>query len=180
MTYSPEVRRALYLQNREKQLEQSRARYLANREKRIAQTKERTKNNKEELRAKHLADVEHHRCYQKAWKRNNKEKTKQYESKRRTMKTQAGGYFTSEEWFLLCFAVGFKCLCCGEKQPLTPDHVLPVSKGGTSWLHNIQPLCGPCNSRKKDKYIDYRVNLGEEQLDGNGSRCCTSPEFYSV
>jgi len=36
------------------------------------------------------------------------------------------------------------------------DHVLPVSKGGTSYISNIQPLCQPCNSGKKDKHIDYR------------------------
>jgi len=31
------------------------------------------------------------------------------------------GYFTPDEWFTLCFAVGLKCLCCGEKKPLEAD-----------------------------------------------------------
>jgi 5-methylcytosine-specific restriction endonuclease McrA len=90
------------------------------------------------------------------WQKENPEKVKAIFSKHKTEKTQAGGYFTTEEWFTLCFAVGFKCLCCGEKKPLEADHVIPVSKGGTSWLWNIQPLCRSCNAKKSDKYIDYR------------------------
>ena len=76
---------------------------------------------------------------------------------RRTRKTEAGGYFTLAEWFTLCFACGFRCLCCGEVKTLEADHVIPVSKGGTSWLWNIQPLCRTCNVRKGDKETDYRT-----------------------
>jgi 5-methylcytosine-specific restriction endonuclease McrA len=91
------------------------------------------------------------------WKKENPEVCKASENKRRTRKTEAGGFFTAEEWFTLCFAVGFKCLCCKKKKSLTADHVIPVSKGGTSWLWNIQPLCQSCNSRKRDKIVDFRV-----------------------
>ena len=76
---------------------------------------------------------------------------------RRTKKTQAGGQFTPEEWSTLCFAVGFKCLCCKQVKPLEADHVMPVSLGGTSFLYNIQPLCKSCNVRKSTKCTDYRT-----------------------
>jgi 5-methylcytosine-specific restriction endonuclease McrA len=38
-------------------------------------------------------------------------------------------------------------LCCGEAKPLTVDHVVPVSKGGSNDISNIQPLCLECNDR---------------------------------
>lgn len=99
------------------------------------------------------------------WQKENPEKVKAKFSKRQTAKTQAGGHFTAEEWFALCFAVGFKCLGCGEKKKLEADHVIPVIMGGTSWLWNIQPLCRSCNAKKSDKYIDYRWNICKESIN---------------
>ena len=40
------------------------------------------------------------------------------------------------------------CQHCGTHRDLTVDHVVPVSKGGTDDLDNLQTLCGTCNSRK--------------------------------
>jgi 5-methylcytosine-specific restriction endonuclease McrA len=90
------------------------------------------------------------------WKREHLENLRATESKRRTSKVLYGGSFTPEEWGALCAAYDFKCLCCGDKKPLEADHVIPVSKGGTSWISNIQPLCKSCNSSKGAKTIDYR------------------------
>jgi len=95
------------------------------------------------------------------WKREHPENQRTTENKRRTAKTQAGGFFTAEEWHVLCGACNFKCLCCEEKKPLEADHVIPVSKGGTSWIENIQPLCKTCNCSKGAKTIDYRDSLGD-------------------
>ena len=49
-----------------------------------------------------------------------------------------------------------ECLCCNRRRKLTADHVIPVSKGGTSYISNIQPLCQPCNSSKGTKTTDFR------------------------
>lgn len=76
--------------------------------------------------------------------------------KRRTAKTLAGGCFTPAEWTVLCEKHHSRCLCCGKKRKLTADHVVPVSKGGSSSISNIQPLCGPCNSSKGTKTTDFR------------------------
>jgi 5-methylcytosine-specific restriction endonuclease McrA len=94
------------------------------------------------------------RC--RVWAKENPESNKVRGNKRRTAKTKAGGSFTAAEWKALCKKYHNKCLCCGKRRKLTADHVIPVSKGGSSNISNIQPLCGPCNSSKRDKTIDYR------------------------
>ena len=80
-------------------------------------------------------------------------------AKRRTMKTHAGGSFTLAEWETLKSKYDYTCLKCGKCEPeikLTADHIIPVVKHGTSFINNIQPLCGPCNTSKGTKIIDYR------------------------
>ena len=83
-------------------------------------------------------------------------------NKRRAQKTAAGGSFTAGEWNMLCELYDHACLACGKREPdikLTADHVVPVSKGGDSYITNIQPLCFSCNSRKHDRFIDYRTKV---------------------
>lgn len=49
-----------------------------------------------------------------------------------------------------------KCLKCGSEKRLSIDHIIPISKGGLNELDNLQCLCVRCNSKKRDKTIDYR------------------------
>ena len=97
--------------------------------------------------------------YARLWFMQNPNSKKAHRHKRRAAEASTGGYFTAHEWFTLCFAVGFKCLCCKKLKPLVPDHVIPISKGGPSWLWNIQPLCHSCNSVKHTKNTDYREDI---------------------
>jgi 5-methylcytosine-specific restriction endonuclease McrA len=76
---------------------------------------------------------------------------------RRAAKTQAGGRITTAQWLYICKVFKYKCLCCCKVKPLCTDHVVPVSKGGTSWPTNIQPLCMECNSKKYTKSTDFRI-----------------------
>lgn len=75
------------------------------------------------------------------------------------------GSHTQQEWETLCAFYGHRCLRCGEQQPLTRDHVIPLSKGGDNTIHNIQPLCDYCNKSKQDKTADYRT-LCQGRLPG--------------
>ncbi len=80
--------------------------------------------------------------------------------RRRARLAEAEGSFTAKEFQNLCKEYKYKCLACGRSDlPLTADHVIPLSKGGSNEISNIQPLCQPCNSGKRDKTIDYRQHL---------------------
>jgi 5-methylcytosine-specific restriction endonuclease McrA len=95
--------------------------------------------------------------YGKNWRKNNKEKIRHYAQNRRARVRGNGGELTVEEWNAVLDFYGYQCLCCGKGDvKLTIDHVIPIFQGGKYSVDNVQPLCGPCNSRKKDKTIDYR------------------------
>jgi len=42
----------------------------------------------------------------------------------------------------------FTCICCGTRQRLSIDHIVPEVLGGETIMDNLQTLCRPCNSRK--------------------------------
>jgi 5-methylcytosine-specific restriction endonuclease McrA len=82
--------------------------------------------------------------------------------RRRALEEQAEGSHTYMEYIELFVKYDKKCLCCGKivKRPheLTADHIIPLVKGGSNNIENIQPLCKICNSKKGVKIIDYRNN----------------------
>lgn len=130
----------------------SRQSYYRHREKRLAGVRRYRLAHLEEARASsRKRGKEHYQLYP--------ERRKAYGHARRARERQANGEFTPKEWRDLCRHYGFACLCCGQTQPfikLTPDHVVPLSKGGSNDIDNIQPLCLQCNLEKATKTIDYR------------------------
>lgn len=88
-----------------------------------------------------------------------RDKKKQWEAKRRCKIAGSSQNFTHLEWEELCEKYNHRCLACGEKKKLTPDHIIPLARDGNNSINNIQPLCINCNSSKKTKTIDYRWEM---------------------
>ena len=83
-----------------------------------------------------------------AWRRRNKAKVVQQVLLRKYRKLGVGGSHTLEQWNELKKKYRHRCAICKKIKKLTRDHIVPITKGGTNDIQNIQPLCGPCNSRK--------------------------------
>ncbi|MEA5537290.1 HNH endonuclease [Crocosphaera sp. XPORK-15E] len=52
----------------------------------------------------------------------------------------------------------YQCKSCGKKQQetiLNIDHIIPLAKGGSNDMSNLQTLCQPCNQQKKH-HLDAR------------------------
>lgn len=52
----------------------------------------------------------------------------------------------------------YQCQSCGQTYPeklLTVDHIIPLARGGTNDISNLQTLCYTCNQRKSAK-LDQR------------------------
>jgi 5-methylcytosine-specific restriction endonuclease McrA len=80
--------------------------------------------------------------------------------RRLALKKGAAGCYEQAEWEALKRRYGFTCPACLRVEPaivLTVDHVVPLSKGGSNNIENIQPLCRACNSRKHTETFLYPI-----------------------
>lgn len=145
-----------------------RKRYAKNPAKTNARQKKWRENNREKDAARTRRWRENNREREAArlrrWGRENPEKYRDKNRRsrrtRRARRMSAEGSFTQAEFRALLDHFGWLCLCCGRRfgdsLPPTADHVVPLSKGGSNWIGNIQPLCGRCNDSKGTKTADYR------------------------
>jgi 5-methylcytosine-specific restriction endonuclease McrA len=105
------------------------------------------------------ANPDRYREIHTGWKQRNKDRVNAGTHSRRNRLVENGGHWTAAEWQALKEAQDFRCLMCGQREPdvtLTVDHVVPVSKGGSNDISNLQGLCKPCNSTKHDRILDLR------------------------
>lgn len=137
-----------YYRNHNKRLAQNRASRLKNKERIAKQRQQFTLDNKEMLSRRW-----------KVWSSQNQDYIKAKRAKRRALEADSSGSFTKAEWKTLKQQYDNSCLACGLSEPdveLVPDHIVPLVRGGTSFISNIQPLCRYCNGSKFTKVIDYR------------------------
>uniref|UniRef100_A0A6M3KP16 Putative homing endonuclease n=1 Tax=viral metagenome TaxID=1070528 RepID=A0A6M3KP16_9ZZZZ len=168
--YSPrckECDRAYYEETRDRVLERGRERRSkpGYKERYAEYAKDYASKNKDVLREKGRDYREKNK--ERRWKLKNRDKVYASCWKRRSRKLNAPGSFTLEEWNALKKHYVFTCLACGKKEPeikLSPDHVVPLSKGGSDFIENIQPLCAECNGRKMTRSTDFRPDKVQASL----------------
>lgn len=97
--------------------------------------------------------------WRRQWAKNHPVDMRVQRQARRARRRASGPGFTAREWAATKARFDGKCLACQRAEPeiqLTPDHVVPLARGGSNQIANIQPLCLPCNMHKGTKIIDYR------------------------
>ena len=87
----------------------------------------------------------------KKWRRNNPEGVSAQKQRRRSLELNAKGHFTAQQFRKLIEKHRGRCVYCGKKKKLVADHIIPLTKGGSNYISNIQPLCVSCNCRKGNK-----------------------------
>ena len=93
----------------------------------------------------------------RAGERSNKEELQRQANLRWARAYASHGGFTGKEFKELCETYGNICLCCRRRRErLVADHIVPLKRGGSNNIVNIQPLCEKCNSAKGIRIRDYR------------------------
>ena len=102
-----------------------------------------------------------------AWAKANPELKAAERARRRAAKLGAGDPVDSGAWRAVVRAAAGICGYCGESAPLTLDHRIPLSRGGTNAIENLIPACGTCNSRKGTRTEpEFRTLLQAERERG--------------
>lgn len=107
---------------------------------------------------------EYFQKYSKQYREEHREELRVNYQRWRARLAAAEGAHTWEEFEFLCKLNNQRCWCCDKKLPLTEDHIIPLSCGGSNNIDNIQPLCGSCNSSKGAKTIYYKTELRGDLL----------------
>lgn len=86
-------------------------------------------------------------------------------NRRKVRQLNCGGSHTHQEWIDLLEKCGHRCVSCGQKKKLSKDHIIPLIKGGSDFITNIQPLCRECNSSKRDKVVNFLLDPKPEHVN---------------
>jgi 5-methylcytosine-specific restriction endonuclease McrA len=149
-----EYRHKEYIKNKEHYKEYNKKYYELNRDFKKECASKYYKNNRKNI-------IEKNKIYCKKYREEHK-KQYAYYTRLRTYRVKGSiGSHTLEEWELLKSRYNYTCPKCKKSEPeikLTEDHIVPVTKNGTSYIENIQPLCVNCNSNKRFDIIYYPPN----------------------
>ena len=87
------------------------------------------------------------------WKKNNREKVRAHNKAATIKRRGAVGSHTLEETKKLLWRQKYKCSACKViiKVAYHEDHIVPLVRGGSNYIRNIQLLCPECNYRKHTK-----------------------------
>ena len=151
----------------------SKAYYLKNKKKINAYSKKWQRENleasrrikRETMRRWRAKNPEENRRRANAWAKENHAYVLHNASVQNAKRKGAKGNHVLAEWEALKKKCNYTCQICGCKEPeikLTKDHIIPISKGGTNDIGNIQPLCKSCNCRKREFTGEHLQRLIEK------------------
>lgn len=110
-----------------------------------------------------IAYPEKVRAKNATWQKANPEKA----SYRRLRRFNVTPELTAAQWATILEAHNNCCAYCGTDGPMTKDHVIPISRGGTDNASNVVPACKSCNSSKGNKTaVEFAAWKGKCQTLG--------------
>ncbi|HEV2009531.1 MAG TPA: HNH endonuclease [Candidatus Limnocylindria bacterium] len=140
---------AYYAAHAEELRAKRRAKYAENIEASRAYNKALYDKNPERARANSRKYTAEHPDRQRKWTLDHPGFNTAMANRRRALRVGNGGSHTEQEWQEKLDLFAHCCAYCGESRPLTRDHKMPLSRGGTDDIMNIIPACRSCNSRKR-------------------------------
>ena len=97
----------------------------------------------------------------KVWNQNNKDKILEKEHRRRALVNNCTTYKITKK-DLRRIKRG-PCMACGSTESIQMDHIIPLSRGGSHGIGNLQPLCKPCNISKNARFMtEWRKSVGKK------------------
>jgi 5-methylcytosine-specific restriction endonuclease McrA len=115
------------------------------------------------------ANVDKIKAFQKKYRLNHLPKMAEKQHKRRAKMRSNGVYQISEKELIKLYS--FPCIACGTTDRVTIDHIIPIARGGTHSIGNLQSLCLKCNSSKNHRTMSewkFQVLLKRNQ---DGALC---------
>ena len=142
-------------ENKEKKANASKRRRTENPEKESVQSAKWYRENK--AHAKKYADE---------YRKKNPDIYKAANANRRARRRDAGGTYTAKDIRALYQTQDARCVYCDASlaEKYHADHIMPLSRGGSNYIENIQLLCPPCNLSKGARDPEYFKRLREIPL----------------
>ena len=95
----------------------------------------------------------------RAWYHANKARAKLNSHARRARLAKTESSLTLAEWREILEVFDHRCAYCLRNDlPLSVEHVVAISRGGTHTADNVVPACLPCNLRKHDRTVFAMVS----------------------
>jgi 5-methylcytosine-specific restriction endonuclease McrA len=150
------------------------ARYPANRDRVIANVKAWQNANREHVRARraeyraaHRAEMTEYRqtnretiaANAEAWRKANAGRVRSHSATRKARKNQQGAFTVAAKDLRRLLASPCAVHGCQNRE-IQIDHIIPLARGGSHGIGNLQPLCAHHNQSKHTKlWIEFRAYL---------------------